>query len=65
MAIVYKDGSEWRVRGSKHEGETLQQVAKDDPTYLRWMYKKASEDLSDEAFYALEDVMKKFRIELP
>lgn len=44
------------VKG-KHRGESLSSVAESDITYLKWVFKKASTDLADDVFHALEDVM--------
>lgn len=62
MMIDKKDG-EWILIHGKHQGKTLTEVAEEDPNYLKWVHKKASDDLSDEAFYALEDVMENNDIE--
>lgn len=61
--ILKKVDGEWVFSKGKHEGETLDEVANEDPGYLRWAHSKASDDLSDEAYYALEDVMEKNDIE--
>lgn len=50
------DGT-FRFTRGKHDGETLEEVADSDPSYLKWVFNEASERLSDEAFHALEDVM--------
>lgn len=42
----------------KWAGKTLQEVAGSDPSYLTWVYKKASADLDQELFYKLKDTMK-------
>lgn len=65
MALIYKKENEWIVRHGKHIGQTLKEVAEEDPSYLRWVYAKASDDFTKEAFYALEDVMEEFDIDIP
>jgi hypothetical protein len=47
----------------KHRLETLEQVAEDDPSYIKWVFNNASEDLPTEVHHALEDVMEKNNIE--
>jgi hypothetical protein len=63
MAILSKEGEQWVVGGTKHRGRELGEVAMTDPGYLKWMYRKASEDLSPEAFNVLSDVLEKFKID--
>lgn len=41
----------------------LEDVARADPSYLKWIFLKASVDLSDDAFNALSDVLEKYRID--
>ena len=65
MAIIYHDGSDWAFKHGKYVGKTLKEVAESDPSYLQWMFAKASDDLSDEAFHALEDIMEENDIEVP
>jgi hypothetical protein len=52
------------VRG-KHQGESLEKVAEADPGYLRWLYKNASEDLPQDVFHKLQDVMEERGIKFP
>lgn len=47
----------------KFEGETLAHVADSEPGYLKWVFNSASEDLSDEVFHLLEDMMEENGIE--
>lgn len=60
MALIKQsaDGSFVFIRG-KHEGQTLQEVAEADPSYLQWLQsdEKAGADLPKEAWEALETVM--------
>jgi hypothetical protein len=66
VALIAKDADDsWAFIHGKHQGKTLEEVAEEDPGYLSWMYAKASDDLSKEAFYALEDVMGEHDIEVP
>ena len=66
MALIYKDdNNEWAFKHGKHIGKTLDEVAKESPGYLQWMFSKASDDLSDEAFHALEDTMADNNIDAP
>jgi hypothetical protein len=60
-----KDGSEnWTFGGRKHEGETVEQVATNDPGYIRWAWKEAT-CLDDPAYYQyLEEVADSFGIDL-
>lgn len=61
MIIHKRPGSEqWVFKGGKHMGETIEQVAVNDPSYVRWAW--SQHDLTDEAFYALSDCMDKFNI---
>jgi broad specificity phosphatase PhoE len=65
MAILMKDPNNflWCFKHGKYQGKTIEEVAEEDPGYLRWVHDKATDDLSDEAFYELEDTMEKFNIE--
>jgi hypothetical protein len=64
--LIAKDAhGEWVFAHGKHQGRTLETVAEEDPSYLQWMYSKASDGLSKEAFYSLEDIMEKHDIEVP
>lgn len=63
MAILSKEGEQWVVGGTKHRGRKLDEVAEADPSYLKWMFRKASVDLSTEAFNALSDVLEKYKID--
>ncbi len=58
MALLHKsqDGR-WELGGNKHSGELLETVAEEDPGYLKWMFRKASDGLSKEAFDALETTL--------
>jgi hypothetical protein len=64
MALLFKDpSSNWVFQRGKHIGRTLEEAAKVDPSYLQWMFLNATEDLNNEAYYLLEDVMERNRIE--
>lgn len=63
MAILYPQDGHWLVGGTKHRGRMLEDVARVDPSYLKWIFLKASVDLSDDAFNALSDVLEKYRID--
>jgi len=65
MALITHDGTDWIFKHGKHIGKTLDEVAKETPTYLQWMFSKASDDLTDEAFHALEDAMEENDIDVP
>jgi hypothetical protein len=54
----------WCFLSGKHKDKTLDEVARESPEYLQWVRRKGSLALSDEAFYALEDVMLAHRIDL-
>jgi hypothetical protein len=46
-----------------HKGKYLEDVAKEDPSYLTWAYVgEVYFDLPDEMFHAVQDVMTKFKI---
>jgi hypothetical protein len=62
--VILSPASEgWVVGGTKHRGKLLEKVAQEDPEYLKWMYCKASEGLTQDAFYALDDALRKFGID--
>jgi hypothetical protein len=46
-----------RFKNGKFAGQTLGEVAGQDPSYLNWAYRKGTEALSDELFYELDDAM--------
>lgn len=65
MALIKKsgDGSFVFIRG-KHEGQTLDEVAEEDPSYLQWLQADVkSEDLPKEVWEALETTMEENGIE--
>lgn len=52
----------WVFRIGKHANKTLDDVAKEDPTYLQWMFRtRVLGHLKDE-FHHLVDVMEKHGI---
>lgn len=67
--IAFSDGA-WRVvRGRKHgpsgaypNGEDLDKVAQEDPGYLKWVFNEVGPTLPDDSFYALDDVVIKYKI---
>lgn len=67
--VAFSDGA-WRiVKGRKHGpcsvypcGKDLEKVAQEDPGYLKWVFKEVGPTLPDEAFYALDDCVIKYRI---
>ena len=71
MALMYQVGSAWVFKLGKHAGETLVDVVAQDPNYiLKWMFRRKGgrapvDDLSDDAYHALEDVMEEANIEVP
>jgi hypothetical protein len=67
MALIIKnEDGDFVFRAGKHQGKTIQAVAEEAPSYLTWMFDaKATYDLSDEAYRALEEVMKENDIEIP
>lgn len=62
MALIKKSGSVFVFTSGKHAGETVESVARADRGYLQWARKDASENVADEAYYHLEEVMQKFQI---
>lgn len=56
-----KDGSTVFVNG-KWVGKSLVKIAEEDPSYLTWLYRKASGDLNQNLFHELQDVMKEHKI---
>ncbi len=50
--------------GGRHRGKELNEVAKENPEYLQWLFNslEVNQDLSDEAWYALEDSMREHKI---
>lgn len=63
MAILYQQDGRWVIGGTKHRGKWLDEVARHDPSYLKWVFLKASVDLSTDAFNALSDVLEKYHID--
>lgn len=65
MALIVR-GRDGRitVTGRKHNGKTLEQVAKEDLGYLKFVRKKAFEDLSDDVHDALDKTLKKHGVNL-
>ena len=61
--IIKKVDGEWVFVHGKYQGKTLEEVAGNDPNYLKWVHSKASEDLPNDAYYTLEDVMEENDIE--
>jgi hypothetical protein len=55
---------QWIIFGKKHRGKSLLEVALRDPEYLQWLHRERFEDMDDETFYALEDVMVEYKIPL-
>ena len=64
MALLTKDGNHVVFKHGKHKGETLDEVASEDPGYLKWVFNEASSDLTDELFSALEDCLSDNGIEI-
>jgi hypothetical protein len=64
MALIKKSGSEYVFASGKHANEALSSVAKSDPKYLQWARNRAFDGISDDAYYALEDMMMKSSIPL-
>jgi hypothetical protein len=62
MALLYQENGLWMINGSKHRMETLEKVAQTDPSYIWWVWHKVGPSLSDEAFFAVEDIMDKYKI---
>jgi hypothetical protein len=46
------------VRAGKHPGKTLEEVRRQDPTFLWWLWEKNSDELSQEMFEELTDLLK-------
>ena len=61
MPLIKHGELGWSLNGGKHSGESLDQVARNDPGYLNWVWneKKIYDFLPDDAAYALEDAMTK------
>lgn len=55
---------QWVMTALKHRGELLEAVARSDPSYLQFIYRKKFEDLNNTQYYALEDVLKAAKIPL-
>jgi len=57
---------EWAFKHGKHIGKTIDEVAKEAPSYLVWMFdSKVIYDLDNKAYYALVDVMGEHHIDVP
>ena len=64
MALLAKDAEGvWVFKHGKYAGKTLEEVCVEAPTYIKWMQAKAADDLSDEAYFEVEDAMEKHNIE--
>ncbi len=65
MNLIEKIEGVFVFRGGRHKGQKLEEVARTDPRYLRWLRNdNAAEGLSDEAFEKLEAVMQSYGIPL-
>lgn len=68
MAMVYwsKKEQEFLVSGKKHAGKTLEDVAKEDPGYLAWLWTSKEPpllgELTEEAYEALDSIMREYDI---
>lgn len=62
--IIKKVEDQWVFAHGKYEGKSIEEVVEDDPNYIKWAYQKASDDLPDEAYYALEDLLEENDIEV-
>jgi hypothetical protein len=58
--LLEKVADIWMFRGTKYQGVPIEEVAKQDPSYIRWAWRQL--DLTDVEFYALSDCLDKFRI---
>jgi hypothetical protein len=58
------EGQWTMVVGRDLIGKTLDEVANIRPGFLQWVYLEKFEDLDDQQYYALEDVMKAHKISL-
>ena len=57
--------TDWIFQGGDYDGKTLDEVAKTVPTYLRWAIRhKVSDAFTDEAFYALEETIEGYGIDI-
>jgi hypothetical protein len=63
MSIIRKEGEHYVFVNGKHKGETLDEVAGEDPSYVEWVHREASDDLGKEAIQAIEGVMEENGIE--
>lgn len=54
--IVWRDG-QLIVVGKKHNGKTLSTVADEDIGYLKFIFRKATEELPDDVCFALHDAL--------
>lgn len=63
MALIEKKDGEWVFGAGKHQGKTLTEVAEESPGYLQWVHENVTK-MPDDAFYALEDVMEEYDIEV-
>ena len=62
--MLENEGKHWVMRGRKHNGKRLEDVAKDDPSFLTWLWSTISvfQHLSKEAVDALQSIMEKEEI---
>ena len=61
--LIEQVDGDWVFGKGKFVDFKLSDVAKDNPSYLIWVHKDATNNLSNDAYYALEDVMEEFNIE--
>jgi hypothetical protein len=65
MAILMREGKGRVIfKHGKYMSREIDDVAKEDPGYLKWVFNSASEDLSNDLFDALETCLSDNDIEI-
>jgi hypothetical protein len=61
MAILFKREGTFVFGGTKHKDKELEEVAREDPGYLNWLWNNVDMlgNLTDEATSALQDAMER------
>ena len=62
-SLFVKVGRVWEFTRGKHVGEGLEDVASEDPSYIKWIYDEA-DDLDEEQTAAIEEVAEEWGIDL-
>lgn len=61
--ILRQDGKVFVFGWGKFKGQTLAEVAAEQPSYLQWVHSEASDRLDKSALRALEDAMEDYDID--